>query len=148
MGSLDDDAAAAMRQRIDAVQSALKLLERPALRDQWHETLRKVGDAQVHGLVVGRIWRVLLDAGVAAADETASRLSFALSPGTDPQHASAWLEGFLADSGLVLVHDPQMLGVIDRRPRKKTNIIPILMLIPIPILILIPMLILKPKPRS
>ena len=114
MGSLDDDAAAAMRQRIDAVQSALKLLERPALRDQWHETLRKVGDAQVHGLVVGRIWRVLLDAGVAAADETASRLSFALSPGNDPQHASAWLEGFLADSGLVLVHDPQMLGVIDR----------------------------------
>jgi hypothetical protein len=114
MGSLDDDAAAAMRQRIDAVQSALKLLERTALRDQWHEALRKVGDAQVHGLVVGRIWRVLLDAGVAAADETASRLSFALSPGNDPQHASAWLEGFLADSGLVLVHDPQMLGVIDR----------------------------------
>ncbi|MCX5688884.1 MAG: DUF5682 family protein [Planctomycetota bacterium] len=114
MASLDDDAAAAMRDRIDAVQSALKLLDRASLRDQWHDTLRKVGDATVHGLVVGRTWRILLDAGVAAADETAAKLSFALSPGNDPQHASAWLEGFLADSGLVLVHDPHMLGVIDQ----------------------------------
>jgi hypothetical protein len=111
--SLDDDAAAALRDRIDAVQGALAGIDNAEHVAAWRRELRKVGDAEVHGLVAGRAWRLLLDAGTAAPDEAATRLSLALSPGNDPAKASAWLEGFLGGSGTILVHDDRLLATVD-----------------------------------
>ena len=37
----------------------------------------------------------------------------ALSPGNDPAHSSAWVEGFLSGSGAVLVHDDRLLSIVD-----------------------------------
>jgi hypothetical protein len=112
--SLDDDAAALMRQRIDGVQAALATLNRPDLLTAWKDALAKVGNAEIHGLVAGRAYRLLLDTGAAAPDAAADRLSLSLSHGNDPAKASAWLEGFLAGSGLLLVHDDRLLGIVDR----------------------------------
>ena len=109
--SLDDDAAELMRQRIDGVHAALATLSRPDLSAVWKDALVKVGDAEIHGLVAGRAYRLLLDAGAAAPDAAADRLSLSLSRGNDPAKASAWLEGFLSGSGLVLVHDERLLGI-------------------------------------
>ena len=111
--SLDDDASVAMRERIDAVHSALVTLGRDEMLHAWQDALTKVADAGVHGGVAGRAARLLLDARAAQADESASRLSRALSAGTDPAQAAAWLEGFLAGSGLVLVHDERLLAIVD-----------------------------------
>lgn len=113
-GSMDDDAAEAMRERIDAVNSALAALDRVDLMEPWRQELRKVGDADIHGLVAGRAWRIMMDAGAASAEDAATRLSLALSRGSDPEKASAWLEGFLGGSGLVLVHDERLLTIVDR----------------------------------
>ena len=41
------------------------------------------------------------------------RLSRALSFGTPAAEAAAFVEGFLAGSGTVLVHDSELLGVVD-----------------------------------
>lgn len=112
-GSLDDEAAAAMRGRIDAVHSALSNLDRQDFADAWKHELRKLGDAEIHGLVAGRAWRHLLDSDAAASDDAAVRLSMALSRGNDPAKASAWLEGFLGGSGMVLVHDERLLSIVD-----------------------------------
>jgi hypothetical protein len=111
-GSLDDDAAALMRLRIDAAQVALSNLSRDDLLGAWRVELRKVGDDDIHGLVAGRAWRHLLDSG-SSPEEAATRLSLALSRGNDPAKASAWLEGFLGGSGMVLVHDARLLGIVD-----------------------------------
>jgi hypothetical protein len=40
-------------------------------------------------------------------------MSRALSVGTDPARAAAFLDGFLAGSGLVLIHDRSLLEIID-----------------------------------
>jgi len=112
--SLNDDAAQAMRARIDGVQDSLAVLEAPDLINQWQHALRRVGDTEFHGLIVGRCWRILLDAGTATTDDASGHLSLALSPGNDPAKASAWLEGFLAGSGMVLVHDPRLLSIVDQ----------------------------------
>lgn len=115
--SLDDDTAAAMRVRIDGVDSALTILDDPALVGPWRERLQAVGDANVHGLVAGRCWRLLLDApgsdesGI--RDQAETRFSLALSRGNDPAKASAWLEGFLSGSAAVLVHDQRLLAIVD-----------------------------------
>lgn len=112
--SLDDDAAAAMRNRIDSLHAALTTQARADFLDAWKQELRKVGDADIHGLVAGRGWRLLLDGDAAAADDAAGRLSLALSRGNDPGKASAWLEGFLGGSGMVLVHDDRLLAIVDQ----------------------------------
>jgi hypothetical protein len=112
--SLNDDAAQAMRARIDGVQDSLTVLEAPDLITQWQHALRRVGDTEFHGLIVGRCWRILLDSGAATTEDASGHLSLALSPGNDPAKASAWLEGFLAGSGMVLVHDPRLLSIVDQ----------------------------------
>ena len=61
--SLDDDAAELMRRRIDGVDAALATLNRPDLSAVWRDALAKVADAEIHGLVAGRAYRLLLDAG-------------------------------------------------------------------------------------
>jgi hypothetical protein len=103
-----------MHARIDAVNACVAGLDRPDLADPWRDELRKVGDADVHGLVAGRAWRILLDAGAVGADDASTRLSLALSRGNDPAAASAWLDGFLGGSGMVLIHDERLLAIVDR----------------------------------
>ncbi len=116
-GSLDDDAAGDMKGRMDEVNGSLLTLDRPDFAEQWRQTLAKVGDADIHGLVAGRAWRILLDAAggdQATSEQAAERLSLALSRGNDPVKASAWLEGFIGGSGMVLVHDARLLAIVDQ----------------------------------
>lgn len=113
-GSLDDDAARDMLLRIDSVSTAVTTLARTEFTEPWRAELRKLGDADIHGLVAGRAWRVLLDAQVCSPDLAAARIALALSPGNDPAKASAWVEGFLNGSGAVLVHDQRLLAIVDR----------------------------------
>ena len=40
-------------------------------------------------------------------------MSRALSPGEEPERGASWIEGFIGTSGLVLVHDPDLLAVLD-----------------------------------
>ena len=113
-GALDDEAAAAMYGRIVAVHDALARLQDDELRTLWHEALGRVlALPSVHGLVAGRCARLLLDAGVLSSDEAARRWSTALSRGVDPAAAAAWVEGFLRDSGTLLVHDATLFPLLD-----------------------------------
>ncbi len=114
--SLDDDAAAAVRGRIDAVHAALATLARPDLSTPWLEALARVAAADVHGLVAGRACRILLDADAPIEpghDSPVTLFTLALSRGNEPAKASAWLDGFLSGSGIVLLHDERLLSVID-----------------------------------
>ena len=43
----------------------------------------------------------------------AAAMSRALSSGGDPAFGAAWIAGFLRGSGLVLVHDATLLGLLD-----------------------------------
>ncbi len=113
-GSLDDDAARDMLGRLDAVSTAVTTLARTEFTEPWRAELRKLGDADIHGLVAGRAWRVLIDSQACDADLAATRIALALSPGNDPGQASAWVEGFLSGSGAVLVHDKRLLEIVDR----------------------------------
>jgi hypothetical protein len=62
------------------------------------------------GTLAGRATRLLHDAGEL---DPAAPMSRALSPGEDPERGASWIEGFVGDSGLVLVHDPELLAVLD-----------------------------------
>lgn len=113
--ALNDEAAAAMVQRISQFHATIGLLQDAGHSQQWFAVLHSLAAQEhLHGLVNGRSTRLLLDAGELTADETARRMGLALSPASEPAHAAAWLEGFLAQSGLILLHDATLLGVLDR----------------------------------
>ncbi|MFE7647434.1 DUF5682 family protein [Streptomyces phaeoluteigriseus] len=126
--ALDADAAEEMRHHVDAVQGAVELLEEVAgpergtplhsrLRDRWRAVLRALsGRDGVAGVVRGRAVRLLLDGGEVERDEAARLMGLALSRGTPPADAAAWIEGFVgggAGGGLLLVHDERLLGLVD-----------------------------------
>ena len=68
----------------------------------------------VHGAVQGRAVRLLHDAGAWPPSEVGAALSRALSVGTSPGHGAAFVEGFLAGSGTVLLHDIALVRLLDR----------------------------------
>lgn len=116
--SLADDAAAALRAALDGMQAALVLHAehdwgRPT-RDRWIAVLTVLADRRdVHGLLAGRVVRLLSDVGVLSWEEAARRFAAQLSIGIPAAGKAAWAEGFLSGGGLLLVHDRDLLGVLD-----------------------------------
>jgi hypothetical protein len=112
--SLDDGAAAAWAERLTAAHAALSLLDHPARHTEWPAVLdRLAARSDVHGLVRGRAVRLSHDGQWSTADAVQQRFGQALTPGTPPAVGAAFVEGFVAGSGVVLVHDRQLLALID-----------------------------------
>jgi hypothetical protein len=143
-GSLADEAAKQLRERIDGVHAAIGLLDDQYLsnrdlsnrdlsnrdlsnrdlsnrdlsdrdlRERWLSTLESLaGRGDLHGLLAGRLTRLLLDAGRLDPAEVRRRMRLPLTVGTPPAHAAAWVEGFLGGGGLLLVHDDALLALLD-----------------------------------
>ncbi|MFJ6520917.1 DUF5682 family protein [Streptomyces filamentosus] len=152
---LDADAAAQMRDRVDAVHAAITLLPNPnpnpdsnpdpgpdpnphlhptpdpapaptpdlapplpdgPLVARWAGVLRRlVRGERVPGIIRGRAARTLLDEGWLSEEETGRAMGLALSPGTPPADAAAWIDGFAGGpgGGLLLVHDERLLALLD-----------------------------------
>jgi hypothetical protein len=55
----------------------------------------------------------LMDAGVLTRPDAARRFAAHLWIGAVPADKAAWVDGFLARSGLLLVHDDQLLAALD-----------------------------------
>ncbi|MFF4932444.1 DUF5682 family protein [Streptomyces griseofuscus] len=85
------------------------------LRRRWRGVLRGLaGRDAVAGVVRGRAVRLLMDEGELGAGEAARLMGVALSRGTPPVEAAAWIEGFVGGGGgLLLVHDERLLGLVD-----------------------------------
>ncbi|MGW4511454.1 DUF5682 family protein [Streptomyces sp. NPDC004393] len=120
--ALDAEAAEELRRHVDAVHGAVGLLAEGAreaegeIRARWRSVLRALsGRDTVAGVVRGRAVRLLLDEGELGQDEAARLMRFALSPGTAPTDAAAWIEGFVGGGagGMLLVHDERLLGLVD-----------------------------------
>ncbi|WP_045742011.1 DUF5682 family protein [Actinoplanes rectilineatus] len=113
-GSLSDEAARQVRDGTDRVHQAVGLLADGGLRERWLDTVAALAVRPgLHGLLAGRLTRLLLDAGRLDAAEVRRRLRLPLTGGTPPAHAAAWVEGFLAGGGLLLVHDEALLALVD-----------------------------------
>jgi hypothetical protein len=112
--SLDDEAAAAMFERLVSVHDVMRVLPGAEVRADWIEALAALTDqAGLHGLLAGRCCRLLLEHGRFTPAETARRLGLALALANEPAHAAAWVEGLLRGSGLLLLHDEGLWSVLD-----------------------------------
>jgi len=125
----DEPTGALLAEAVDGVNAALALLGDEELTRAWREALRRVAEGErLPGTLAGRATRLLHDAGEL---EPSAAMSRALSPGEDPERGASWIEGFIGTSGLVLVHDPELLAVLDTwiagvQPDAFTNVLPLL----------------------
>jgi hypothetical protein len=111
---LDYAAAQPLLERIEASHQAIRLLENPAHAADWYAALAAVQrNAASNGLLAGAAARFLFDAQQADADATATTLGLALAPAQPTDYATAWIEGFLRGSGLLLIHHRELFGLLD-----------------------------------
>lgn len=111
---LDHDAASDLLERLRAVHQAIRLLQVDEHTVMWHRALHEIGHgASANGLLAGSAVRMLFDAQELDADHAGIALGLALSPASDTDTATAWIEGFLGESGLLLIHNPQLFRTID-----------------------------------
>jgi hypothetical protein len=112
--SINDDAALPMYGRLNEVHSSIQLLQNEEHDKSWTDALTKLADGSaVHGTLAGRACRLLLDTHAIDIEEAARRFGLALSIATGPTEAAGWVSGFLSGSGLVLIHDDALWGVVD-----------------------------------
>ena len=158
VGGLADDAAAQLRLAMDGLHGALAVYRAggpgasgagssagseagPGSWERWVDVLGGLaGRRDVHGLVAGRVTRMLADAGALTWAEAATRFRAALSVGVTPAAKAAWAEGFLGGAagsagssggGQLLVHDADLLSVLDDwvaslGPEEFTEVLPLL----------------------
>lgn len=111
-GSLNEEAAEEMLGQINSVDESLRLLQEESLLESWLETLARIGQLpRLNGLLAGRVTRLLFDSGSLGAEEMAHRFSLGLSE-PDPIMAASWLQGFLSNSGLILIHDERLWTLV------------------------------------
>lgn len=87
------------------------------LIERWGSVLHRLAARDtVPGVIRGRAARLLLDDGRLEEDEAARLMGLALSVGTPPADAAAWIEGFVGGAsggGMLLVHDERLLALVD-----------------------------------
>jgi hypothetical protein len=110
--SLDETAERAVRDHLDAVHSAIGLLADAESRARWLDTLVRL-IVRCPPLISGRVTRLLLDAERLRTDDAAIWMSRELSAAAPVAAAARWAEGFLAGSGLLLLHDDKLLNLAD-----------------------------------
>ena len=135
-GGLADDAASRLRDAMDKTHAALALraqsADGEAVRSRWLAALAGLAERRdVHGLIAGCVTRLLADAGALPWPVASARFAAALSAGVPAAAKAAWAEGFLAGSGLLLVHDRSLLAVVDSwitslGPEQFTEVLPLL----------------------
>jgi hypothetical protein len=80
----------------------------------WVECLNRVArQNSTAPKIAGAAVRLLFDRAFFDKKEAAVRMSFSLSRGANAADASAWLDGFLSGSGLLLVHQNELWDILD-----------------------------------
>lgn len=112
--SLNDEAANALYQHIQACHDALQLLEQEQWPSEWLNTLQKLTQqSELHPLLAGQACRLLYQSNRWDQEKIAQQFSLALSSAVPPHDAAAWAEGFLRSSGQILIYEENLWQMID-----------------------------------
>ncbi|WBA43205.1 DUF5682 family protein [Hymenobacter canadensis] len=111
---LDYDAARQLLPRLEGSHQAIRLLQDDAQEADWYAALAVVlRNPASSGLLAGAAGRLLFDAHQLAPDAAATALGLALAPAQPTSYATAWIEGFLSGSGLLLLHHRPLFDLLN-----------------------------------
>lgn len=112
---IDDEAAAALFEAINKVQAALEILAEPANLATWRGAMAEILSlADANPLLAGRAARLLFETQPPFAALAQEHFHRALAAGEDADRTASWLDSFLRGSGMLLLHDDNLWGLLDR----------------------------------
>lgn len=111
---MEEEPARSIFAHLLRLQGAISVLNDADIYRDWWQTLHRIyAHGQVHHLLHGLSARLLLNQGQIEVEEVAAAMSYALSAGEAVADSARWLEGFLYGSGLLLVHQPELWGLVN-----------------------------------
>lgn len=109
---INEEVAAEVLKRVLSVHRALGLWRAAEHTELWQSALAHIA-GQAVPLLAGLGTRLLFEQNARTATDTATAMQFRLSHAQPPFEAAQWLEGFLHGSGLLLLHQPVLWGILD-----------------------------------
>lgn len=113
--SLDEAKSKEFFALVSETSHHLQASNRRVDHDTWIKTLLATkAHRNVHPFVKGGLCRLLFDKSCITTAQTSREFAYALSTGQDPEASAFWLEGFLQQSGLLLLHHPPLWAILDQ----------------------------------
>ena len=113
--AMDEDASKDILQKILKINHYINILQNATYSIDWIQTLERLADKNnISALIRGGVIRLLFDKEQIDDDQISQRMHYALSANQPSMDASQWLEGFLQNSGLLLIHQPRLWTIIDK----------------------------------
>ncbi|MFD1731196.1 DUF5682 family protein [Deinococcus malanensis] len=111
---LAEDAATELRTQVQGADAAVRLLDDPEALGEWYAALHELTTRDdIPPLLAGDAVRRLRDGGELDTLTVGRYMELALAPAQPPQAVTAWLDGFLGQSGILLTHDRALLSLLD-----------------------------------
>ncbi|MBL8897140.1 MAG: hypothetical protein JNM84_05910 [Planctomycetes bacterium] len=114
VSGLSEDAARTWVERLRQHHASLALLEDAELDADLQSALLRMADSPADAELRGLAVRLLREARALAPARVARYVELELSAGQDPLLAARWLAGFLEGSGALIVHDAELLALLDQ----------------------------------
>lgn len=112
--NIDAEEAQDIEKALRSADYALKTLANEELLEMWLEFVEAVQQVtNVHALLSGAALRILREHQILKREDLERAISYYTSFSNDPKDMAFWLEGFLKDSGLVLVHDDELWMLVN-----------------------------------
>lgn len=112
--NIDAEEAQEIEKALRSADYALKTLANKELLEMWLEFIEAVQQVTtVHALLSGAALRILREHQILKREDLERAISYYTSFSNDPKDMAFWLEGFLKDSGLVLVHDDELWMLVN-----------------------------------
>jgi hypothetical protein len=130
--NIDDDFAGKIYNEISAAHESISLLQNEEMSGEWNTALQEINhNSSVNPLIAGKACRLLTDTKTISDEETARSFSLALSFANPPAYTANWLEGFLKNSGSILLLDELLWSLVDQwvsglNDEQFQNLLPIL----------------------
>lgn len=112
---LSEEQSREVSKYLQEIQSSLLVLDWGNYIPEWEQTLRQIEKKTgVSPLLKGLVTRLLFDRGIWGAEIVSVKMAYGLSNiGLQSFSAALWLEGFISNSGLLLIYQPELWDVLD-----------------------------------
>ena len=112
--NINDDAARDLKEHLGQANLALNTLNDEACSKIWHDFIAKVqASGKVHPLISGCATRLMRDHHTITNELILRALSYYSSVGNTPNDIAFWFEGFLENSGTLLLLDDGLWGLVN-----------------------------------
>jgi hypothetical protein len=110
---LNEEQSENMFALISTVNENIKLFSNQTLLNDWLAMLQVLHQKNnIHPIIIGCVSRLLLDANVFTNQEAETMMSYFLSSNNAPQDVAYWLQGFLKNSGTLILYDNKLWNLI------------------------------------